>query len=109
MEPIDISVILPCYNERDNILLIIARLLQVLAGSVCEFIVVDDNSPDGTAQLVRAEFANDPRIRLIVRTRERGDEANLHSVGALRVHSKNEQRGKQFDFHGESSSRLILQ
>ena len=72
MEPIDISVILPCYNERDNILLIIARLLQVLAGSVSELIVVDDNSPDGTAELVRAEFANDPRIRLIVRTRERG-------------------------------------
>jgi dolichol-phosphate mannosyltransferase len=72
MKPVDVSVILPCYNERDNILLIIDRLLHVLAESAWELVVVDDNSPDGTAELVRTQFGNDPRIHLIVRTRERG-------------------------------------
>jgi dolichol-phosphate mannosyltransferase len=67
------SIILPTYNERDNIL----ELIQSIQGHVepigleYEIVVVDDNSPDGTAAAVQDEFADDSRIRTLVRT-ERG-------------------------------------
>jgi len=67
-----ISVVLPCYNERANIGPLVARLLEVLGDQQCEILVIDDNSPDGTANVVRTDFANDDRVRLIVRTAKRG-------------------------------------
>lgn len=63
---------MPCYNERNNIGPLVARLLEVLSDQQCEILVVDDNSPDGTADVVRTEFANDDRVRLIVRLKNRG-------------------------------------
>ena len=49
-----ISVVIPTYNERENITRLVVRLESIL--SVCnwkfEIIIVDDNSPDGTGQLV---------------------------------------------------------
>ncbi|MCM8776276.1 MAG: glycosyltransferase, partial [Candidatus Omnitrophica bacterium] len=43
-------VVIPTYNERDNIGRLIGRLLNI--GSDIEVLVVDDNSPDGTGKLV---------------------------------------------------------
>lgn len=68
----EVSVVLPCYNERDNIGPLVDRLLDVLSAKAVEILIVDDNSPDGTAELVRRKFAEDPRIRLIVRSTNRG-------------------------------------
>jgi dolichol-phosphate mannosyltransferase len=71
----DISVILPTYCERENIGNLIAAIetsLLPLGGEV-EILVVDDNSPDGTADVVRAHA---PRpgvaVRCLVREQERG-------------------------------------
>ncbi len=63
-------VVIPTYNERDNI----ERLLRVvlLADPVLEALVVDDNSPDGTAAAVREMAKADPRIHLIVRAAKLG-------------------------------------
>ena len=49
-----ISIIIPTFNEADNIKLIVPRLSKVLndEGIGSEIIVVDDNSPDGTADIV---------------------------------------------------------
>lgn len=69
-----ISVILPTYNEKGNIVPLMQKLAQGLrpAGREFELVVVDDNSPDGTADAVR-EMQKDMReIRLIVRTNESG-------------------------------------
>jgi len=69
-----ISIVLPTYNEADNIELLIDRTLHSLGnypGGV-EVVVVDDNSPDGTWQLVQAKAAADKRVRLIHRTTESG-------------------------------------
>lgn len=68
-----VSVILPSYNERDNILGLISgiiRAVRSVKGWRVEIIVVDDNSPDGTAQAVRKQFGSS--VRLIVRKNKRG-------------------------------------
>ena len=71
---VDVSVILPTYNERDNIVPLVSAIQQELgtAGISYEVIVVDDDSPDGTAASVREAFGADDRVRLCVRTQERG-------------------------------------
>ena len=68
------SVILPTYNERDNIVELVQAIHRHLESQDFryEVVIVDDNSPDGTAGVVRAAFGHDPRVRLHVRTGERG-------------------------------------
>ena len=68
----DITIVLPTFNERDNIAPLIERGLAALAGYEAEMVVVDDDSPDGTWQVVAALAERDPRVRLIHRTEERG-------------------------------------
>ena len=65
-------MILPTYNEQGNIVPLVHQLKNLLAGTLKEIIVVDDNSPDGTAQRVREAFADDEEVRLIVRCENRG-------------------------------------
>ena len=68
----DFSLIIPTYNERDNIPELIARLTAVLDGQHWEIIFVDDDSPDDTAGLIRQYAREDPRIRLLHRIGRRG-------------------------------------
>jgi dolichol-phosphate mannosyltransferase len=68
----DITVVLPTYNERDNIIPLIQRGLKALDDYQVEMLVVDDDSPDGTWQVVHELAQRDPRVRLIRRTEERG-------------------------------------
>jgi dolichol-phosphate mannosyltransferase len=63
-------VIVPTYNERDNIGPLIDRLLALPWG--LEVLVVDDNSPDGTGELVAERKAADPRVHLIRRAGKLG-------------------------------------
>lgn len=67
-----ISFVLPTYNEAGNIERLISGLDSRVQGFEKEFIVVDDNSRDGTWQLVEKMAAENPRIRLILRTTDRG-------------------------------------
>lgn len=63
-----VSIVVPTYNERESIPLLRDGLRRALDGSWdYELIVVDDSSPDGTAEVVRRLAAEDPRVRLIVR------------------------------------------
>jgi len=55
-------VVIPTYNERENIQRIVP---QILAATPCEIVVVDDESPDGTAEVVTAMGAADPRVHLL--------------------------------------------
>ncbi len=71
------SVIVPTYNERDNVRALLERVLPVLDGldEEAELLIVDDNSPDGTAEHARAVAADHgagKRVRAIVRTEDRG-------------------------------------
>ena len=62
----ELSVILPTYNERESLSAIRPRLERALAPFDAEIIVVDDGSPDGTGPLVR-EFARTGRWSLVER------------------------------------------
>jgi Glycosyltransferases involved in cell wall biogenesis len=63
-------VIIPTYNEADNVLKIIPEVLAQDEGF--HVLVVDDNSPDGTANLVKEMQKNNPRIHLLERPSKRG-------------------------------------
>ncbi len=69
---LDLAIVLPTFNERDNIPLLIARLNEALRGLKWEAIFVDDDSPDGTSQVIASYARWDPRIRLIHRIGRRG-------------------------------------
>src|SRR4051794_22387093 len=67
-----LSVIVPTFNERDNIEPLLRRLETALAGIAWEVIFVDDNSPDGTWDVVRGLARQDSRVRCIRRIGRRG-------------------------------------
>jgi dolichol-phosphate mannosyltransferase len=66
--------VLPTYNEKENIGDLIQTILEVLSPLTIQkqIIVVDDNSPDGTADLVRKRFSSQPEVFLLLRKEERG-------------------------------------
>jgi dolichol-phosphate mannosyltransferase len=68
----ELSVILPTFNESGNVGPMIQRLMDVLANVDHEIIVVDDDSDDGTAALVRSIAQRFARVRLIHRINRRG-------------------------------------
>jgi dolichol-phosphate mannosyltransferase len=70
--PPELSVIVPCYNERPNIAPLVDKLSTALAGIAWEVIFVDDNSPDGTAAAVRELATHDGRVRCLRRIGRRG-------------------------------------
>ena len=59
-------VVVPTYNERDNIERLIADILAQDAG--IEALVVDDNSPDGTGDVVNRMKEGNPRLHLLRRS-----------------------------------------
>lgn len=68
----DLAVVVPTYNERDNVLPLVRKLHVALANINWEVIFVDDDSPDGTADVVRQIASRDRRIRLVHRVGRRG-------------------------------------
>jgi dolichol-phosphate mannosyltransferase len=56
-------VVIPTYNEADNIGRIVPEVLATLGD--CNVVVVDDDSPDGTARVVEGMAAEDPRVHLV--------------------------------------------
>ena len=69
---VDFAVVLPTYNERENVPLVIGRLENALQGLTWEAIFVDDDSPDGTADVIAAHVREASNIRLIHRVGRRG-------------------------------------
>lgn len=67
-----LSVILPTYNERDNIRSLIERVLAACSHLGVGVLVVDDDSPDGTWLVVQEMAEADERVRLLRRMDERG-------------------------------------
>ncbi len=70
VEKFKVSVILPSYNEKDNITEAIERISKSVGDQLLEIIVVDDDSPDLTWKLVK-DLQN-PKVKLIHRTEEKG-------------------------------------
>lgn len=66
------SVILPTYNEAENLPVLLGRLTELLADLDYEIIIVDDNSPDGTWDIADRWASDSPRIHSIRRLSDRG-------------------------------------
>jgi len=76
-----ISIIIPTYNERENILPLVQRIDGAMSGYSYEVVFVDDNSADGTAEAVNG-LSSDYPVKAIVRTDERGlASAVVHGIG----------------------------
>ena len=69
---LQLSIVVPTFNERQNVQELIARLELALRGIAWELIFVDDDSPDGTSAEVKAIAARDSRIRCLRRIGRRG-------------------------------------
>jgi dolichol-phosphate mannosyltransferase len=70
--PLELAVVIPTYNERDNVIPTIAALEAALSGIEWEAIFVDDHSPDGTAERLRATALTSRRVRVLERIGRRG-------------------------------------
>ena len=68
----ELSIVVPTFKESGNIAELVQRLDAALEGVDWEVIFVDDNSPDGTTEVVKAIAAADPRVRCLRRVRRRG-------------------------------------
>ena len=85
-----VSIVLPTYNERGNIEPLMQQLLPLQEHVDLELLVVDDDSTDGTAELVRQLARQEPRLRLIRRVGRSGlasaiKEGLLDATGDLAV------------------------
>ncbi len=72
LKPLELAIVLPTLNEKGNIAPMVARLEQALGPSGWEAVFVDDNSRDGTADVIREIAKSDPRVRVIQRIGRRG-------------------------------------
>lgn len=72
VRPLELAVVVPTFNERANVPLLVAKLEEALAGVAWEAIFVDDDSPDGTAEAARELARRDPRVRVLQRIGRRG-------------------------------------
>lgn len=70
--PAAVAVVVPTYNEAPNVAALVERLDKVLAAVPWEVVFVDDDSPDGTAALVRRIGSQDARVRCVQRLGRRG-------------------------------------
>jgi dolichol-phosphate mannosyltransferase len=74
-----VSVILPSYNERGNIIPLASEVLEVLDANKLdgEVVMVDDGSPDGTGELARLFAEEKKRVRVFVNRRRLGLAASI--------------------------------
>ena len=68
----ELAIIIPTYNERDNIQAMVTCLASALQGIHWEVIFVDDDSPDGTSEFVRSLAQTDRRIHCVQRIKRKG-------------------------------------
>ena len=67
-----VSLIIPTYNERDNIVPLLDAVRSSMAERQLQILIVDDNSPDGTWEIAENYAALHPEVSVIRRIGERG-------------------------------------
>ncbi len=70
--PLELTVVVPTFDERANVPILLDKLEAALAGLAWEVVFVDDHSPDGTADALRAIARTDRRVRVMERVGRRG-------------------------------------
>ncbi len=71
MPDLKVCVVVPTYNERENVGALVERIRGTGSGEA-DIMFVDDSSPDGTAEAVREMMREDPRLHLLVRGSKKG-------------------------------------
>lgn len=87
----ELSVIVPTFNEAPNVELVVEALVASLSGIDWEVIFVDDDSSDGTTNVVRLIARCDGRVRCIRRIGRRGlssDRRGGHAQPWMAEHPK---------------------
>lgn len=74
----EVSVVVPTFNEAGNVARLYDDLAAALAGLRWELVVVDDDSPDGTADAVRRLASAHANVRCVQRVQERGLASAVH-------------------------------
>jgi len=67
-----VSVVIPCHNEEMNIRPLVTRLRDLYGDYLHEIIPIDDNSTDGTAEVMRQLAEEDPRVKPVFRSPPNG-------------------------------------
>src|SRR5262245_51887974 len=65
--PVELTVVVPAFNERENVDPLVERLEAALGDLAWEVIYVDDDSPDGTSAKIREVSQSNPRVRCVQR------------------------------------------
>ena len=89
--PLDfrLSVIVPSYNERENMPELIGRVASALGSISFEFMVVDDNSPDGTADVLMELNKKYPNLNVLKRPGKLGlSSAVIAGLGQSSIHAQ---------------------
>lgn len=83
-----VSVIIPTYNEKENIIPLLESLKTILSSAKLsyELLVVDDNSPDGTGKLASLYAQKNSYVRVFIRTKN-------HGLGSAILHGIRKSRG----------------
>ena len=70
--PIELSIVVPTFNEAENLPALVDRVARSLTGLAWEIILVDDDSPDDTSSVARQIARADRRVRIVTRIGRRG-------------------------------------
>jgi glycosyltransferase involved in cell wall biosynthesis len=72
---VELSLVVPAYNERENLAPLLTEITSALAGRSYEVIIVDDGSTDGTLEALKAMRAQFPQLRILAFERNAGQTA----------------------------------
>lgn len=76
----NISFVIPTYNEKDNIIELIDKIINVVRKTLLEYqiVVVDDNSPDNTGIICKNYFHNSKQVIVHIRKKDKGFASAIH-------------------------------
>jgi len=63
--PVDLSLVVPVYNERENLPLLVEEIARALPGRRYEIVAVDDGSTDGSLDVLRALKREHPELHIV--------------------------------------------
>ena len=76
-----ISIVIPIYNEKDNILIVLKKIIKSLKKNTFEILIVDDNSNDGSFESYSKVYKNNKRIKYIIRKEKKRDLSKSCQIG----------------------------
>jgi len=88
-DTLDVTVVLPCYNEQDHVLLEVERITQALdaSGYSYELLVIDDKSTDATLAVLQEALPRFPHMRLMP-FRRNGGSGTARRIGTAEAYGR---------------------